>query len=471
MKKKRFSLAVKTVLATSVLLLFSSLTAHAAYEVSTITSSDVPIGTTAVQYTNDFLQVNWDNPTISNPDQGIGYVYVWNRSNTPLSLAELNRDDSTTYATNGNRIDSFDPITDIATLAKANYINDDSTDLWYLHLKTIYLAGGVTPTHSDDAVIGPFNIDNVVSGSFCLPDPDCNNPLVSTRNTQLTIQLTPPNDLEANGVYIIDAAATDPVPARPGTGVAGDTTSYSLTDTTPSDKTIYVWFQDQAGNISTAPETANFTLLPAVTIEPNTATIFLSGSATQVFTIAGTSDTQNWTISSETPVTPNDTVCSLTGDTGTTSVILTGVNPGTCVLQATSTVDSSVVTSGTITVSGTTANLDIDGDGNATALGDGVLIVRYLFGFTGNTLVNGVVDPNCTRCTATEIESYLAAAKDSILDVDGSGSATALGDGVLIVRYLFGFTGSTLINGVVDQATCTLCTANDIENNLLSLKP
>ena len=71
MKKKRFPLAVKTVLTTGVLLLFSSLTAQAAYEVSTSTvTSDVPIGTTAVQYTNDFLQVNWDNPTISNPDQG-----------------------------------------------------------------------------------------------------------------------------------------------------------------------------------------------------------------------------------------------------------------------------------------------------------------------------------------------------------------------------------------------------------------
>jgi hypothetical protein len=43
------------------------------------------------------------------------------------------------------------------------------------------------------------------------------------------------------------------------------------------------------------------------------------------------------------------------------------------------------------------------------ALIDGLLLLRYMFGFTGATLVNGAVDlVGCTRCTAGAIETYLA---------------------------------------------------------------
>jgi DNA-binding beta-propeller fold protein YncE len=53
---------------------------------------------------------------------------------------------------------------------------------------------------------------------------------------------------------------------------------------------------------------------------------------------------------------------------------------------------------------------DIDGDGQTDALTDGLLLLRYLFGFTGATLVTGAVDlANCTRCTAAVIEAYLGA--------------------------------------------------------------
>ena len=56
------------------------------------------------------------------------------------------------------------------------------------------------------------------------------------------------------------------------------------------------------------------------------------------------------------------------------------------------------------------APYDIDGDGELTALRDGVLLLRFAFGFTGATLVSGVIDPgNCTRCTAPQVEAYLEA--------------------------------------------------------------
>jgi hypothetical protein len=51
---------------------------------------------------------------------------------------------------------------------------------------------------------------------------------------------------------------------------------------------------------------------------------------------------------------------------------------------------------------------DIDGDGQNDPLTDGLLLLRYLFGFTGATLVTGAVDVvNCTRCTAAVIEPYI----------------------------------------------------------------
>jgi DNA-binding beta-propeller fold protein YncE len=51
---------------------------------------------------------------------------------------------------------------------------------------------------------------------------------------------------------------------------------------------------------------------------------------------------------------------------------------------------------------------DIDGDGTLQPLTDGLLLVRFLFGFSGNTLVNDAVNlADCTRCTAAAIEAYL----------------------------------------------------------------
>ena len=60
--------------------------------------------------------------------------------------------------------------------------------------------------------------------------------------------------------------------------------------------------------------------------------------------------------------------------------------------------------------------LDIDGNGITDALTDGIIVIRYLFGFTGDSLISDVVDVfNCTRCNAPEIEAYL-----EILDTDHS---------------------------------------------------
>jgi hypothetical protein len=51
--------------------------------------------------------------------------------------------------------------------------------------------------------------------------------------------------------------------------------------------------------------------------------------------------------------------------------------------------------------------LDVDGSGTPDALTDGVLIVRYLFGFRDSVLINGALAPGATRTAADDIEVYI----------------------------------------------------------------
>ena len=128
----------------------------------------------------------------------------------------------------------------------------------------------------------------------------------------------------------------------------------------------------------------------------------------------------------------------------------------------------SLLGDGTVTV-GAGGSIDIDGNGAADALTDGVLVVRHLFGFTGNSLIDGAVSTNATRTTADEIQTYISQIESSI-DIDGNGAADALTDGVLIVRHLFGFTGNSLIDGAVNT-NATRTTADEIASAIDDLIP
>ncbi len=97
---------------------------------------------------------------------------------------------------------------------------------------------------------------------------------------------------------------------------------------------------------------------------------------------------------------------------------------------------------------GPAVTLDIDGDGTLQALSDGILALRYLAGFTGDALIQGAVASGATRATADEISAYLNGGSQ-MLDVDGDGSTSALSDGILVLRYLAGFSGSALTQGAI----------------------
>ena len=50
--------------------------------------------------------------------------------------------------------------------------------------------------------------------------------------------------------------------------------------------------------------------------------------------------------------------------------------------------------------------LDVDGNSSADALTDGVILIRYLFGMRGATLVDGALAGNHTR-SGPQVESYI----------------------------------------------------------------
>ncbi len=97
-------------------------------------------------------------------------------------------------------------------------------------------------------------------------------------------------------------------------------------------------------------------------------------------------------------------------------------------------------------------HFDIDLDGRTDALTDGLLILRYLFGFSGSTLTNGAISSDATRLDSAEIESYLLTNLNEF-DIDGDNRQEALTDGLLFLRYLFGFRGSTLTEGATTDAS------------------
>ena len=72
----------------------------------------------------------------------------------------------------------------------------------------------------------------------------------------------------------------------------------------------------------------------------------------------------------------------------------------------------------------------------------------HLFGFSGTALINGAVAAGAERREAAEIESYLTE-NSAALDIDGDGKALPLTDGLLIIRYLFGFSGDALVQGAI----------------------
>ncbi|MEZ6063247.1 MAG: CARDB domain-containing protein [Planctomycetaceae bacterium] len=110
---------------------------------------------------------------------------------------------------------------------------------------------------------------------------------------------------------------------------------------------------------------------------------------------------------------------------------------------------------------GTTPTLDIDlSGGTLDIFTDGILIARHMVGFTGANLVRNAVAAGASRPAAADISAFLNGPGAVMLDVDGNGTHDVFTDGILIARYMVGFTGTPLIrNAVGSGATRTTAAA------------
>lgn len=90
--------------------------------------------------------------------------------------------------------------------------------------------------------------------------------------------------------------------------------------------------------------------------------------------------------------------------------------------------------------------LDLDGDGFVDASTDGLLLIRILFGLTGTAVTNGAIAPNASRKTYAAILPFVNLA---LLDVDQNGATEALTDGLMILRAMFGLTGAPVLNNAL----------------------
>jgi hypothetical protein len=115
---------------------------------------------------------------------------------------------------------------------------------------------------------------------------------------------------------------------------------------------------------------------------------------------------------------------------------------------------------------------DLDIDTSVTvakyhALTDGVLVIRYLLGLSGTTLTAGAKSSAAIR-TDAEIKTQLDALRaNGKLDVDGSGQPRPETDGLLILRYMLGYRDASLIAGI-NGGTLS---ATQIQTNIAALLP
>jgi hypothetical protein len=82
-------------------------------------------------------------------------------------------------------------------------------------------------------------------------------------------------------------------------------------------------------------------------------------------------------------------------------------------------------------------------------------------------LTAGAVSQQCSRCDSPAIDAYLSSL-GLMLDVDENGGADSLTDGLLVLRFLFGFTDPVLTSGDL-AGNCQRCDGDAIIEYLSGL--
>lgn len=110
---------------------------------------------------------------------------------------------------------------------------------------------------------------------------------------------------------------------------------------------------------------------------------------------------------------------------------------------------------------------DVDGNGVADAAIDGVLLNRYLLGYRGAALTQGLQIPG-PRNTAAQIEAFLGSALQYDAFARPVSAPTALVDGLLHSRIMNGVADSALLTGVTVPAGAGAQTGAAVRANVLA---
>jgi hypothetical protein len=236
-------------------------------------------------------------------------------------------------------------------------------------------------------------------------------------------------------------------------------TSCSLTTTAAGPKTLTA---NYPGDENYTPSASTYTPVPHVIVERNTPAA-VSSSPSGIFDfqiIASTS-------ASFVPGTP----ITLTASVPTTSTFTgwlgdcVGTQPCTFTMPA----DRHVrVKAFSAPNSFAPLNTDVDRSGSATSTTDALAIFRFLLNYPDAVSGNGAL-PATASPPGGSISSYLSSIRP-LLDIDANGEADAMTDGLLILRYAAGFRGEALIANCVGPGA-RRTTASAIETHLQGLFP
>jgi hypothetical protein len=95
----------------------------------------------------------------------------------------------------------------------------------------------------------------------------------------------------------------------------------------------------------------------------------------------------------------------------------------------------------------TESTWDFDGNGDADALTDGLIMLRYSFGLRGETMADKAMATN-SQMSVSQVEERMLGAM-AIADIDNDGDVDALTDGLLLLRHLFAVDDDQFTKGAV----------------------
>jgi len=379
------------------------------------------------------------------------YVYVWNNSSTALGTSELGVGSTSVDYVAGNS-------TVISVDAKTTFANSNGK-VWYLHVKTVYFSTAGGTAISDDKVSSGYTFDNVAPvATISLDTNDTNQTATTSTSNILTVKVNgDTSDIVKVYVYTADQFSSPSKSTYDFSNSAQTTLSYTVAGA--GSYTLYAWFEDEVGNVSSDAATLQLEVLAGKSIEPAGAqNLEVDGTLTFQVSGAASGETFTWSIVDATTGAAS-TAATIEGANPAASVVVKGVTENATVKVKATPNAGSAYESGTITIVKTTPafKYDVDKNGAADALTDGIVILRYLFGLTGDSMISNAVAPNATVTAAQDISTYLDTGKVvKALDVDGNGSYDALTDGIVILRYLFGLTGTAMTsNAIAPNATRT----------------